>query len=54
MFIQLQLVSSLNEITATSGTFLPDMTQLFGKSVNVVHPGEIRQYLHCLKVRWEI
>nr|CAH0104181.1 unnamed protein product [Daphnia galeata] len=47
-------VSSLNEITATSGTFLPDMTQLFGKSVNVVHPGEIRQYLHCLKPKHNV
>lgn len=25
------------------------MLQLFGSAVNVVQPGEIRQYLHCLK-----
>ena len=45
------LVSSLNEISVPSNyeSSVLDMAQLFGENVNVVQPGEIRQYLHCLK-----
>ncbi|XP_046440856.1 trafficking protein particle complex subunit 13-like isoform X1 [Daphnia pulex] len=47
-------VSSLNEISTTTGTPWSNMPQLFGKCVNVVQPGEIRQYLHCLKPKQNV
>ncbi|XP_032787560.2 trafficking protein particle complex subunit 13 isoform X2 [Daphnia magna] len=46
--------SSLFKVQAGWGTSWSNASQLFGGIVNIVQPGEIRQYLHCLKPKQDV
>ncbi|KAI9557246.1 hypothetical protein GHT06_017069 [Daphnia sinensis] len=46
--------SSLFEVQAGWGTSWSNASHLFGGIVNIVQPGEIRQYLHCLKPKQDV